>query len=75
MRVASLRSLAALHHELAVDPLLRWFLDFAMEKHWHSLDAENQQLQGLILIWYIAYDQFHLGRSCGGASETNPKLC
>ena len=30
--------LAALHHELAVDPL-RWFAVFAMEKHWSSSDA------------------------------------
>ena len=54
--------LAVLHHELAVDPL-RWFADFAVEKHWHSLDAENQQLQGLIHIWYTAgtYDQLNLG--------------
>ena len=30
--------LAALHQERAVDPL-RWFADFAMQKHWHSSDA------------------------------------
>ena len=54
--------LAALHHELAVDPL-RWFADFAMEKHWHSSDAAYQQLQGLIKIWYTAgtFDQLNLG--------------
>ena len=39
--------MAALHHELAVDPL-RWFADFAREKRWHSSDAVCQQLQGLI---------------------------
>ena len=39
--------LAVLHHELAVDPL-RWFADIAMQKHWHSSDAVDQQLQGLI---------------------------
>ena len=33
--------LAALHHELAVDPV-RWFADFAMKEHWHSSDAVNQ---------------------------------
>ena len=38
--------LAAVHHELAVDPLLR-FVDFAMEKHWRSSDAVHQ-LQGLL---------------------------
>ena len=54
--------LAALRHELAVDPL-RWFADFAMEKHWHSSDSAYQQLQGLIKIWYTAgtFDQFNLG--------------
>ena len=54
--------LAALHHLLAVDAL-RWFADFAMEKHWHSSDAVYQQLQGLIQIWYTAgtYDQSNLG--------------
>ena len=53
--------LAASHHELAVDPL-RWFADFAMGKHWHSLDASFKQLQGLIQIWFIAgtYDQLNL---------------
>ena len=45
--------LAALHFELAVDPL-RWFADFAMEKHWHSSDAVYLQLQGLIQISYTA---------------------
>ena len=39
--------LAALRHELAVDPL-RWLSDFAAEKHWQSSDDENQQLQELI---------------------------
>ena len=55
MKVISLQSnkLAALHHELAVE-LLRWFADFAMEKHWHSSVALYQQLQGLIQIWYTA---------------------
>ena len=54
--------LAALHHELAVDPL-RLFADFAMEKHWHSSDAVNQQIQGLIRIWYTAgtYEQLNSG--------------
>ena len=44
--------LAALHHELAVDPL-----------RWLSSDAAHQQLQGLILIWYTAgtCDQLNLG--------------
>ena len=32
---------AALLHELAED-LLRWFSDFAVEKHWHSSDAVYQ---------------------------------
>ena len=32
--------LAALHHELAMDPL-RWFAGFLAETHWHS----HQQLQ------------------------------
>ena len=45
--------LAAVHHELAVDPL-GWFADLAVEKHWHSSDAVNQQLQGLIQIWNTA---------------------
>ena len=36
--------LAAVHHELAVDQL-RWFAGFSAEKHWHSSDAEHQQLQ------------------------------
>ena len=36
--------LAAVHHELAVDPW-RWVSDFAAEKHWHSSDAVYQQLQ------------------------------
>ena len=54
--------LAALHHELAVDPL-RWFADFAMEKHWRASNAGYQQLQGLIQIWYIpgTCDQLNLG--------------
>ena len=54
--------LAALHHEVAVDPL-HWFADFATEKHRHSSDAENQQLQGLIQIWYTAgtYDKLNGG--------------
>ena len=66
-----------MHHKLAVDPL-RWFADFAMEKHWHSSDAVHQQLQGLIQIWYNAgtYDQLNLGRRhrCGGAGETDSEL-
>ena len=54
--------LAALPHELAVDPL-RWFGDFVVEKHWHSSDVACQQLQGLIQIWFSAgtYDQLNLG--------------
>ena len=50
--------LAALHHELAVDPL-RWFANFAMEKHWHSSDAVHRHFQVLIRIWYTdeTYDQ------------------
>ena len=51
--------LAALQHELAVDPLL-WFADFAKKKHWHSSDAVYQQLQVLIQIWYT-YDQVNFG--------------
>ena len=54
--------LAALHHELAVDPL-RWFAVFAMEKHWQTSDDVYQQLQALIQIWNIAgtHDQLNLG--------------
>ena len=54
--------LAALHRELAVDPL-RWISDFAAEKHWHSSDAVYQQLQRLIQMWstYGTYDQLNLG--------------
>ena len=54
--------LAALHHELVVEPPRR-FADFAMEKRWHSSDAVHQQLQGLIQIWYTAgtYDPLNLG--------------
>ena len=54
------------------------FFDLAMEKHWRSSDAVDQQVQGLIQIWYTAgtYDQLNLGRgSCGGASETDPQQC
>ena len=53
---------AALHHNLAVDPL-RWFADFATEKYWHMSDAICQQLQGLTRTWYTAgtYDQLNLG--------------
>ena len=36
--------LAALHHELSVDPLL-WCADFAVEIHRHSSDAVYQQVQ------------------------------
>ena len=66
--------LAALHRKLAVDPL-RWFADFAMEKHWHSSDATtNQQLQGpdsdLVRCWNVRSIEF--GRRCrlGGACKT-----
>ena len=45
--------LAGLHHELVVDAM-RWFSDFATEKHWHSSDAGCQQLQWLIQIWFSA---------------------
>ena len=42
--------LAALHRELAVDPL-RWFSAFATDEHWYYSDAVYQQLQGGIQIW------------------------
>ena len=67
--------LAALHHDLAVDPL-REFAGFAMEQHWHTSDAVYQQVQGLIQIWCTAgtYDQMNLGRSCGGVVEADSTL-
>ena len=54
--------LAALHHELAVDPL-RWFADFAMEKPLHSSDTVYQHFQELLRIWYTsgAYDPVNFG--------------
>ena len=73
--------LAALHHELAVDPL-RWFADFAGERHWHSSDAVYQHFQDLIRIWYTdgTYDQLigvatmeELDR-CGSTMITTPTL-
>ena len=53
--------LAAVHHELAVDPL-RWFSGFGRE-NWHSTTAVFQQLQVLIQMGYTTgtYDQLNLG--------------
>ena len=68
--------LVALHHELAVGPL-RWFTDFATEKHWLSSDAAYQQLQGLIQIWYTTgtHDQLNFGGvAARGVGETETEL-
>ena len=54
--------LAALHYELAVEPL-RWFADFAMDKLWLSWGAVCLHFQELIRTWYTdgTYDQLNLG--------------
>ena len=66
--------LAAVHHELSVDPL-RWFADFATEKHCQfSSDAVYQQLQGPIQIWhrwYVRPIEFGRRGSYGGGKETD----
>ena len=57
--------LAALHDELAVDPLC-WFADFSVEKHWHSSDAVLPAVAGadpnLVHSWHVRPTEF--GR-CG----------
>ena len=55
-------ALDALHFVLSVDSLL-WCADFAVGKHWHSSDAVDQQVQGMIQICYTVCtcDQLNLG--------------
>ena len=63
--------LAALRHELAVDPV-RSFADFAMEEHWHSSDAFFQPSQRLIRICSTdgTYEAWQLWRSSRDRSRS-----
>ena len=66
--------LAAMHPELAADPLL-WFVNFAMAKHLRSSDAAHQQLHGLIQVWSSdGSTEFGWCGSYKEARETDPEL-
>ena len=69
--------LAASHHEVAVDPL-RWFADFAMGKHWHSVGCLIQTVAraapDLIHRWNVRSVELARRGRHGGAGQTDLEL-
>ena len=64
--------LAALHHELAVDPL-RWFVDFETGKHC-GIPASAEADPDLAHHWKVRPIEFERCGRNGGASEADSEL-